>query len=182
TLKSMDAASAWCGTQDFTFITYSYKNGALTEKASVNIDVSQTGTHIDFGKYKGDFKKIAAVRIDSTHGNSAGSTCSYGAATYGYQMAFDDMKVIFKKGIPVHQSGQHTLLPIQELHRAHAQQAAMAHVAHTDAHNAALSHDSHTSPGHHADSGGYHAQLLSLGHDGGLTGQFHLPAVEHFGA
>jgi hypothetical protein len=178
-LNSMVVASAWCGTQNFTFNTYSYRNGALHLKAADTIAIVQGSQTINFANYGKDFVNIAAVNVLTAGLGSIGSSCTYGAGTYGYQMAFDNMKVVFNNGIPVHQNGHHALLPIQMLQHHHSGSAA-GHLTNTGAgHSAFGNGDSHAT---HHTSNGYHSQLMSLGHESGMTSHFHLPSVEHFGS
>jgi len=77
-LKTMVAASAWCGTQNFTFNTYSYKNGSLHLKASDTIAVVQGSQTINFGNYGKDFANIVAVNILTDGLGTLGSSCTYG--------------------------------------------------------------------------------------------------------
>ncbi|MGH6876925.1 MAG: hypothetical protein ACREHV_06030 [Rhizomicrobium sp.] len=185
-LTSMVAASAWETNQPFEFISYTYKHGkGFVEKAMDTVYLSQTAQTIDFAKISGgnpgDFKNVAAVLIVSKAG-AAGNTCTYGAAypTYGNQMAFDNLKVKWNGKIP--HGGEGSL--VTKGLRAHLQHRA-AHAAAqlgSAGHHEGPAHEHAAGSVHHADGNGYHTQLLSLGHDPhGLTGQFHLPAVEHFG-
>jgi hypothetical protein len=184
TLKSMSAACAWNGQEGFTFNSYTYKHGTLHLKASDYIQTYQTGGTINFGSYGKDFKNIAAVTIltGNVFNGHPGSYCTYGVGTYGYQMAFDNIKVSFKNGIPTHSNGHiKALLPIQQLHHQHLAGGAMAHMTHQGAAHTSSGHsDSHTNS--HHTSTAYHTQLTSLGHDHGLTSNFHLASVEHFGS
>jgi hypothetical protein len=187
-LVSMVAASGWETNQPFQIATYTYKPGVgfvLKEKANTQISVylSQTAQTINFAslakpKY---FKDVSAVIIRGKTG-SYGNTCSYGPNdhTYGYQLAFDDLTVKWNKA--GNQKGQFT--PEHPL------------ISHSQHHNSPMAHllgNSQAPHAHVIDGPGvasshsgqnYHPELMSLtGHDPtGLTGQFHLPAMEHFGS
>ncbi len=188
-LVSMVAASGWETKQPFTFISYVYKPfKGFVEKAQVTLDLSQTAQKIVFAdlpnltSQRTDFENISAVRITSgSQGGTYGNTCSYGTSehTYGNQLAFDDLKIKWNGAVP-HGGGHPPSTPLQASLHHHgspaAHLAANLHAAHTHAVDGA------GTASHHG-SGGYHTELLSLpGHDpSGLTAQFHLPAVEHFG-
>lgn len=188
-LVSMVAASAWETNQPFTFISYVYKPFAgFVVKASVNLELSQTAQKIVFAdlpslsSQSGDFQDISAIRIVSgAQGGSYGNTCSYGTSehTYGNELAFDDLKITWDGGIP-HGRGHLPARPL--LAGSHHNGAPVAHLVanlHIANGHAAGGAGAHS----HHDTGGYHTELLSLsGHDpSGLTAQFHLPAIEHFG-
>lgn len=189
-LVSMVAASAWETNQPFTFISYVYKPVKGFEvKAKVTVDLSQTAQKLVFAdllnltSQRGDFTNISAVRIISgAQGGTYGNTCSYGQSqhTYGNELAFDDVQIKWNGGVPRGNGHAlaHPLLP--GLHHGH--DAPTAHLVNTlqTAHAHAANGTGTTS---HHDASGYHSELMSLsGHDSaGLTTQFHLPAVEHFG-
>jgi hypothetical protein len=126
------------------------------------------------GKNAKGFSNIAAVAFEMINYGSPGNSCTYGTAVYGYQMCIDDLKVKFSKKADLRQDSGKLLTPYQQHHHT-----AAAHVAAVSqiAHNAAAAHGAE-SAAHHTDPG-YHSQLLSLEQESGLTGQFHLPAVEH---
>ncbi len=174
-LESFLAASSWSANQSWEVISYTDNNGSLTEKGSM--DIKTTFSKAQTFKFKGaDWKGIAAVAFEFLSYGSPGNTCSYGVASYGLQMVLDQVKVKFSKKADLKHDGGKLLSPYQMHHNvAGAHVAAAAHVAHIDASHAANAN----SAVHHTDTG-YHSQLLSLGHDSGLTSQFHLPAVEHF--
>ncbi|HEX4160650.1 MAG TPA: hypothetical protein VHY79_19440 [Rhizomicrobium sp.] len=183
TLKSMVAASAWDTDQPFYFKTYTDKDGQFKLKATDTVYLSQTVQTINFAKIgkPGDFQNIVQVTIVSGTGKY-GNTCSYGPYSYtlGNQIAFDNVKVQWNGKIP---KGDGKLVTTGLPAHAHG------HGSHVVA--AQLSfHDAHgTTPGHVGTpvlSGaqtGFHGELTSLGDfdAGGLTAQFHLPAIEHFG-
>jgi hypothetical protein len=175
-------ASAWESHQPFTFNSYTYSAGqGFSLKASVEISIGQNAKTINFGKYGSDFKHIAAVNFVSGVGHG-GNTCSYGAPTYGYILVMDNLQVQWNWG-----GGGHAHNVRQAVLQHHQYHHALPHIA---ANMAPIStHDSQggigTNPSHAnaAHDTGYHTQLLSLdGHGaGGLTSQFALPQVEHFG-
>lgn len=186
-LQSMIAASAWCGKETFTFISYVYQHGRFQEKAADTITLYQTASKIDFRNYGTDFAHISAVTIVSNKGTVAGSSCTYGHPTYGYQMAFDNMKVVFNGPIPKGGHGHKSvLLPVQLAH--HHDMVATPWAPFT--HEAGSNH----APGwtHAADSGditsnltsgNYHSMLLSLPSPShpALVDEFVLPVADHFG-
>lgn len=186
-LTGMIAASAWETKQPFDFISYTYKNGAFTVKASDIVYLSQTAQKINFATIGGgkptDFKNIAAVAIVSGRGNY-GNTCTYGPYGYttGNELAFDNLRVKWNGPIPrVHAGKQIAKGSVPHSHHQTAHVA--AHLAEDGHHDAAATGAPGTSV-HHIESGGYHTQLLSLpgsGTGGGLTSQFSLPQPEHFG-
>ncbi|HEY6578602.1 MAG TPA: hypothetical protein VIY09_04715, partial [Rhizomicrobium sp.] len=65
----------------------------------------------------------------------------------------------------------------------HAANIAAAHLGGSAHHGSATYGQPAAAFAHHADGSGYHSQLASLQgmQSDGLTDQFHLPAVEHFG-
>jgi hypothetical protein len=175
-------ASAWESHQPVTFNSYTYSAGqGFSLKASVEISIGQNAKTINFAKYGSDFKHIAEVTFVSGVGKG-GNTCSYGTPTYGYILVMDNLQVQWNWGASGHaHSPRHTQLP------PHQMRHALPHIA---ANMAPIgTHDGHDStsmnPGHaNADQNtGYHSQMLSFdGHGGGgLTSQFALPQVEHFG-
>jgi len=187
TLKSMIAASGWETAQPFDFNTYTYTKGeGFILKASDTIYLSQKRELINFAKIgnPGDFKNIAAVEIISGTGKY-GNTCTYGRYSYtlGNQMAFDNLKVKWNGQIPKF-SGKFITTGLAIHEHNHAMHITTAHLTFGDAHNgtAAAPHsDAATAPNPQA---GFHTELLSLAntHAGDLTGEFQLPAIEHFGA
>ncbi|HEY2445988.1 MAG TPA: hypothetical protein VGI20_09650 [Rhizomicrobium sp.] len=167
-LKSAFLAAAWEGQQNLEINTY--KSGVLV--GSDVITVHQTGGTYRFSGAM--FRHITGVAFVYDGGATGGSTCTYGSPTYAPQMAMDNLKVVFNGGIP----GAHSAPKNHHPHIA----AALAGAGHMNVHGDVGAHDSNTGPPHHAGSA-YHGELLSLpDHDpDGLTNQFHLPAVEHFG-
>jgi hypothetical protein len=92
-------------------------------------------------------------------------------------MCIDDVKATFSKKADLKHAGGKLLTPYQQHHHG----AAAAHVAASAQmpHNAASPHAVTADAANHHTDGGYQSQLLSLEHETGMTGQFHLPAVEH---
>jgi hypothetical protein len=177
-LTSAEVASAWDTNAVWDVKSYTYSNGSLSLKASDSITISQTASKLNFAKIggKGDFKNIAAVFWELSSEGSAGNTCSYGGTTYGVQMTVDALKVKWNGKIPSGSNSHHVVLGAGMHNGHHVAPHLAAHVAHTTAHtDAGINHNNST---HHNDSG-YHTQLLSLGHDHGLTTQFHLATVDH---
>ncbi len=184
-LKSMVAASAWETSQPFDFVSFVYQDGALVAKASDKIHLSQTAQTIDFAKIgkPGDFRNIVAVDIVPGSGKY-GNTCTYGAYGYttGNVMAFDSLKVTWNGRIP---RGTAKLFPPDPAMPAHGRQhhVVAARLALNDSHHGTGS-SAHTGWTEHSGAqSGFHSELMSLGDScpGGLTAQFHLPALEHFG-
>lgn len=174
TLDSFLATSAWSLNQTWEVISYTEKHGQLFEKGSEYIQTNFNKA--ETVKFTGaNWTGIAAVAIEMISYGAAGNTCTYGNAQYGNQMCLDQLKVKFAKTADLKHDKGNLLTPyqLQHHHQTAAHVAAAAHVAHVDASQAA----SHPAA-HHTDTG-YNSQLLSLGHDSGLTSQFHLPAVEH---
>ena len=186
-LKSMVVASAWETNQPFTFNTYTYaKQKGFVLKASDTLYLSQTAQTINFAKIgnPGDFKNIMAVEIISGSGKY-GNTCSYGPYGYttGNEMALDNMKVVWNGKIP---KGSHALVTTglanhAPMHAAHTTPA--AHLVFGNSHHDAGSAASANATAHSGTQSGFHSELMSLGgsHAGNLTGQFQLPALDHFG-
>ena len=186
-LESMVAASAWETKQPFKFTSYTYEQGVgFVKKASFTVDLSQTAQKIDFSHLPtptamtGAFDNISALIIKSSTG-AYGNTCSYGAGQYttGNQLAFDDLTVKWSGGAPKGMGRQpaHPLLANQHHHITPAAHLVNLHA--TQAHAAEGG-----SAGLHHASADYHAELLSLpGHGAsGLTAQFQLPDIDHFGS
>jgi len=182
-LTSMRAASAWETKQPFTFNSYTWSDGQFTLKASDTVKLSQTPQTIDFAKIgkPTDFQDIARVSIVAGYGKY-GNTCTYGAYgfTTGSELAFDNLKVVWNGKIP-HGHLNNTAMKQLLLGHHHSPAYAAAHLV------TGGGHDESSAGGHptsgHADNG-YHTQLLSLpgdGHESGLTSQFALPQVTHFG-
>ena len=174
-LESFLATDSWSANQSWEIISYTESNGQLTEKGSM--DIKTTFSKAETFKFKGaDWKGIAAVAFEVLSYGSPGNTCSYGTAEYGLQMCLDQVKVKFSKKADLKHNGGNILTPYQLAHHQAAAHVAVAsHVAHVDSSHAAANANSGV---HHTDTG-YHTQLFSLGHESGLTSQFHLPAVEH---
>jgi hypothetical protein len=179
-LKSIASASAWDTNQEWTFTSYTYKNGSFTVKGSANVYLSQLAQTINFATLggKGAFQKIDAIHIQVDNLGTSGNTCSYGASTYGYQMVFDNVKVHWNGKIPQNNGAHLVQLPGHMPHPHH--HATLAALHNSGGHAPGTWHGGHTAP-HHA-GGAYHSQLLNLGHDpGGLTTEFRLPQPGHFG-
>ena len=185
-LKSMVAASAWETDQPFQFLSYTYAKGhGFVEKAADTVYLSQTAQTLNFAKIgkPGDFKNIVAVEIISGSGKY-GNTCSYGPYGYtlGNEMAFDNLKVKWNGKIPKSNGKMiATGLPIHN--QAHGARAVTAHLVFGDGHSG-VNQAIHTNTSAHSGTQtGFHTELMSLGesHAGDLTGQFHLPMIEHFG-
>jgi hypothetical protein len=172
-LKSMLVASG-AGTGDpVMFSSYTYQGGKLTLKARDVVYVTPQVQKIDFAKIggTGDFQNIAAVSMVV---GSARYASHYGHDLIGDGMVFDNMKVQWNGRIP-----DGNLVP------AHRHELP-PHVAHelTVSSNAGATHADGSEPAR-TD---YHSAVTSLdqilGHaagHGGLTGQFVLPAPDHFG-
>jgi hypothetical protein len=186
-LVSMVAASAWETKQPFTFTGYVYETDkGFVKKGSVTYYLSQTAQKLDFAHPrvpKGTLhplSNISAVIIKSASG-SYGNTCSYGKGhpTYGNQLAFDDLKVKWNGKVP-HGAGQLPGRPL--LASQHHNGTPAAHVVNLHPAQTHAAEDA-SAASHHTTSG-YQAELLSLPNQdpSGLTTQFHLPNVEHFGS
>jgi hypothetical protein len=188
TLNSMVAASAWETKQPFTFSSYTYVSGqGLVPKASVEIHLSQTAKTIDFANIgkPGDFKNISEVLIVSGSGKY-GNTCTYGPYGYtlGNEMAFDNLKVTWNGKIPTSKSKAVNVGFAPHAH-GHGGHIAGPQLVWGDAHHNTTGPDAHAgAAGLSTGQSGIHGELMSLGESGagGLTAQFHLPAVEHFGS
>jgi hypothetical protein len=175
-LESFLAAASFSVNQSWELISYTESKGQLVQKATMDLSLSynQIETVKLTGKYAKGFSNIAAVAFEMINYGSPGNSCTYGTAVYGYQMCIDDLKVKFSKKADLkHDNGK--LPSPYQLH--HQMGAAHAAAASQLMHNAAPSHGGEPAA-HHADPG-YHSQLLTLGQELGLTGQFHLPTVEH---
>ncbi|HEY3638750.1 MAG TPA: hypothetical protein VGK90_11415 [Rhizomicrobium sp.] len=181
-LESGTFASAWEGKQPVTFNSYVYTAGqGFVLKASDTINIGQNGKNINFGQFGQDFKHISEVTFVSGVGNP-GNTCSYGAPTYGYILAMDNLSVkwdpLNRNVHGAHQSPKFA----QHVMQHHGMPHLGANFAPQSMHD---SHDTSGQSGSHATAhdSPYHTQLSALpGHDvGGLTGQFALPQIEHFG-
>ena len=185
TLKSMIVASAWDTEAKWQINSYTYGGGKLKLKASDVLTISQTAQRIDFAKLGGrsDFKNISAVSFVLLDVGKYGNTCSSYLPTYGYQMAFDNLKVHWNGKIPDPRpaSGSDP--------RLHAHHVIATPLAALQQHASAS--DDHLPGGHSSTSGAdctaWHSELTSLdaalGHDGagGLAERFVLPQPEHFG-
>jgi hypothetical protein len=187
TLKSMVAASAWETDQPFDFRTYTYTKGqGFVLKASDTIYLSQKKEMINFAKVgkPGDFKDVAAVEVVSGTGKY-GNNCSYGRYGYttGNEMAFDNLKVQWNGQIPK-KHGPFITKGLAIFNHGPAANIAAPHLVFGSANNGADS-GAHTNsavaPGDH---NALHTELPSPGspHAGNLTGQFSLPAIDHFGS
>jgi hypothetical protein len=184
-LKSMVAASAWCGDQKWEILSYNIgENGDFVEKASDVITAGQTAQKINFAKLGHGFSNISAVAFSVVSLGSPGNSCTYGTAEYGVALAFDELKVHWNGKIP----GRH--LEFANGPRPHAPHVIASPAAmqarqdalpgHSEVHN-------HSGGGAAQNGGTWHSQLTSLdvalghGGGGGLTAQFALPQPEHFG-
>ena len=180
TLVSGTFASAWSTNQPVYI--YGWANG--NETGEIKVNLGQNATKINFGKYGNDFKNINFVEFHIAGRGEDGSTCTYGQGTYGYQLALDNLKITLNapgahRGHQVH----HFVKPMLAHHHI-ANMFAAIRVMDAGGHAAAAGNSSHDA-GSHAGTA-YHSQLASLDgagqHDhAGLTGQFALPQVEHFG-
>jgi hypothetical protein len=186
TLNSMVAASGWETDQPFDFKSYTYQKGkGFVLKASDTIYLSQTAQKIDFAKVgnPGDFKNIVVVEIVSGSGKY-GNTCSYGPYSYtlGNQMAFDNLKVTWNGKIPKG-NGKPAKMAFLPHGNGHAGHIATAHLVSGDAQHGTNPAAHISAPVHSGTQIGFHSELLPLGgsHTGDLTGQFQLPAIDHFG-
>lgn len=186
-MQSMVAASAWETDQPFEFRSYTYKKGhGFILKASDTVYLSQTAQTINFAKIgkPGDFKNIVTVVIVSGTGQY-GNTCSYGQYGYtlGNEMAFDNLKVKWNGKIPTGNGKLVTTGLAVHNGAGHGAHAVTAHLVSAGSHQGA-NLPAHANAGSHSGTqANFHSELMSLGdsHGGGLTSQFHLPLIEHFG-
>lgn len=176
-LESFMATVSWSDNQNWEVISYSLKHGTLVQKAVMDLTLSydKTETIKLTGKEAKEFSNIAAVAFSMTSLGSPGNSCTYGTANYGYQLCIAKMKVQFSTKADLKHDNGKLLTPYMQHHQTPA-----GHVAAAALHNTATAHadGSGHSASQNADAG-YHSQLLSLTHDPGLTGQFHLPAIDH---
>jgi hypothetical protein len=180
-LKSGVFASAWSTNQPVYI--YGWANGSETGEIKVNL--SQNATRIDFAKYGNEFKNLNELEIRVMSKGEAGNTCTYGKPTYGYQVAFDNLKITLNAPSAHHGGqGNHIFQPRVAQHHIGGPFGAMLNIGASG--HAALaaisSHDTGSVAG-----AGYHSELASLNGAGphehaSLTSQFALPQVEHFGA
>jgi hypothetical protein len=183
TLKSMIAASAWDTDAKWEINSYTYSDGTLMLKASDVLTISQTAEKVNFAGLGGktDFRDISAVSFVLMAKGGGGSTCNtVGQPTYGYQLSFDNLKVHWNGKIP---KGGHVLPAATHAHH-HVSPLPIPPVRAALDHAAAQSADD----AHH-DPGSYRSQIASLdaalGHadpGAGITDQFALPQVQHFGS
>ncbi len=175
TLRSFMATSAWSANQSWEITSYIENNGQLVEKGSM--EIKTTFSKAETFKFKGaDWKGVAAIAFEMLSYGSPGNSCTYGPS-YGLQMCIDHLKVKFSKKADLKHTGGNLLTPY-ELH--HHQKAAHVAAVSQVTHDIAAAHSGGDgSAAHHRTDTGYHSQLLTLGHDSGLTSQFHLPGVEH---
>jgi hypothetical protein len=97
-------------------------------------------------------------------------------------MAFDNLKVKWNGQIPK-ANGKFITKGLALHDHGRVAHAAAAHLVSGDAHHEA-NPVAHTGAAFQLGAQtGFHSELLALGetHAGGLTGQFQLPAIEHFG-
>jgi len=179
TLQSLIAAASWSSAESWDIISYTEKNGSLTMKATDEITATfSKGETIKFkGKVAKGFTNIAAVAFELVNSGSAGNTCTYGSGVQGVQLCIDDVKVKWSKKADLKNDNGKLASPYM-LHHQHTAAHATAQLTHNGHSDVGIGNGNHGAS-HHVDSG-YHSQLLSLGHDTGLTSQFHLPTVEHF--
>ncbi|HEY2446072.1 MAG TPA: hypothetical protein VGI20_10070 [Rhizomicrobium sp.] len=176
-LRSGVFASAWDTNQPVHIYAY---DSSFSLKGSIEVNLSQTPTTIHFGNYGKEFKNLAEIKITVGNGQ-AGSTCTYGQATYGYQIAFDNLKMTV-----------HALGTVRPTHGAflrsmthHSAHPFAALPTHEHASDHACGAD-HQTAGHFGPAS-YHSALNSLdaalGHNdsASLTSRFVLPHLEHFG-
>jgi hypothetical protein len=178
TLLSFIAAASWSKNEPWNIISYVDDNGSLVEKASDEIKVSSSKAETIRFSRKG-FSNIAAVAISLVSLGSPGNTCTYGVGEQGYQFVFDKIRYYESKKAGLRHDNGHLATPYMLKHQTHV----MPHIAAT---HAVETPDSNTGNAHphdaaHTAGTAYHSQLLLLGHDSGLTGQFVLPQPEHFG-
>jgi hypothetical protein len=179
-LKSGIFASAWSTNQP----VYIYAWANDTQKGEIKVDLSQTPTTIGFAKYGSEFKNINLIEIRVAGKGEGGSTCTYGHETYGYQVAFDNLKITLNSpGANRGQQGHHFLLPHPSHHHVANPFAATWNIG-VSGHAAPSGSSLHDTGG--AAGTGYHSELTTLTGPGehdhaGLTNQFALPQSEHFG-
>lgn len=170
TLNSMVAAASFSKNAVWDVISYTEKNGSLTQKAFDTLKVSYTARHVKFDTLGGpdDFKNIAAVYFQLASYGKPGNPCTYGYPVIGAQLVMGDVKVTWSKKAALTSGGELPMLHLMQ-HQVHG-------IAHATAQR----------PGASAgDSGGdasgfHHYHQDSAGHDPGTGTQFHLPPVEHF--
>ena len=177
TLESLMATASWSANEPWEVISYTESNGTLTVKGAM--EITPTFSKAETFKFKGaDWKGIAAIAFSIVSEGSPGNTCTYGSAVEGVQLCIDRLKVKFSNKADLRHNGGNLQTP----YMLHHQQHYTAHVAAVSqaAHDISAAHWTDSNSAHPQTDGGYHSQLLSLGNDTGLTGQFHLPSVEHF--
>ncbi|HTT84948.1 MAG TPA: hypothetical protein VMF67_15840, partial [Rhizomicrobium sp.] len=136
TLESFLATASWSYNQPWEVISYTEKNGALVQKGTMNI--TPTFSKAETITFKGkDWTGIAAIAFEIQGDGSAGNTCTYGTARYGYEMCIDKVKVKFAKKADLKHNASNLLTPYQLHHHT-----AAAHVAAASqgAHDAAAAH------------------------------------------
>ncbi|HEY1613385.1 MAG TPA: hypothetical protein VGF97_06820 [Rhizomicrobium sp.] len=178
-LKSMVAASAWNSNAEWQANSYVYRHGVMTLKASDIFYASQSTSMVDFVSLgrKSDFRNISAVSFTLLNVGSYGNTCVYGQLPTGYQIALGNLKVKWNGTIPHHRGGHSLPLP-GEMMRSHHHVTPFAHLVHAGTHP----DDARNREAGHQQWPAYHTQLLAFGHDPhGLTSEFGLPHVEHWG-
>jgi hypothetical protein len=172
-LDSLVATASWSANQTWEIISYTEKQGSLVEKASMYVSLSyDKADTIKFaGKMAKGFSNIAAVAFEMVSYGSPGNSCTYGTASYGTQMAIDNMKVKFHKNTDLkHNAGK---LPAPYLLHHHSGPAHVQALPHPGSHAG----EAGSAVQHENDRG--HLAPAPVEHDIGLTSQFHLPAVEH---
>jgi hypothetical protein len=165
-LQSGTFASAWDSSQP-TYFEALNKKGHVT--ASVEVNLGQTATTINFANYGSEFQNISGLKIVSELGTDG----KYGFR--GYQIAMDNIYVHWNGSIPHgHRTGA------RDMHHAVAAPLASAQ------HETWFDHSTTDGTAHGAGvDRDYHSMLTSLsdifGHpgSGGLTADFSLPQVEH---
>ncbi|HEX4159178.1 MAG TPA: hypothetical protein VHY79_11935 [Rhizomicrobium sp.] len=165
-LQSGTFASAWDSSQPTYFEALNSK-GHVT--ATLEVDLGQSATTVDFAKYGSEFKGISGFKIISEKGTAG----KYGFA--GYQIAMDNIYVHWNGKIPMEHRAHGPAIP----HAVAAQLASSQHSAWFDhstgadmTHATAQDHDYHSMISALADTYGHSG-------GGGLTADFSLPQMEH---
>ena len=172
TLLSFMAAASWSANQSWVIVSYVDDNGMLQEKSSK--DFKATFSKAETIKLGNGFHNIAAIAFELLSYGSPGNTCTYGTPEYGLQLAFDKIRFYESKKADLKHDNGHLPTPYMLKHPYHvaAHVAAVQHLSDGSGTAVAAAQPHH---GDHVAGLAYHSQLLSLGHDAGLTGQFELP-------
>jgi hypothetical protein len=177
-LRSMLAASAGQTNEQIYLRSYTYGAQGFALKASDAITLSPTAERIDFAKLGNgdDFKNISAIVISDYIGSGWYGGHDRGVPTY--VLKFTDFKVHWNGSIP---NGFQAGAGHPGLSGAH--HVIAAHLAASDA-------ESNIGPHNVTDAvtAAYHSAIASLdvalgptGPGDGLTSQFALPQIQHFG-